>query len=99
MHTHRADRGLYRMALPDLLSLLPQAGCCPWRARQHLLLTAGMGERDRKEIRASCTIGARKVTVWAWGTLWSLFAFTWERKSCARGQEGIVVMESSAFHG
>lgn len=48
----RAARGLHRMALPDLLSLLPQAGCCPRRARQHPLLAGGMVERrDREEIR------------------------------------------------
>lgn len=86
------------MALPDLLSLLPQAGCCPWRTRQHPLLARGMvGKRDREEIRTSWTIGARKTAAWAPGALLSLFAFTWEGKGRTRGQEGIVVIESSAF--
>lgn len=77
----RAARGLHRMALPDLLSLLPQAGCCPWRARQHPLLAGGMVEgRDRVEIRSSRTSRARKTTGLVLGPLLSLFAFTWEGK-------------------
>lgn len=98
MHTRRADRGLYRMALPDLFSLLPQAGCCPWRTHQHPPLAGGtVGKRDREEIRTSWTIRARKTTVLAPRALLSLFAFTWERTGHTRGQEGIVVIESSVF--
>lgn len=75
----RADRGLHRMALPDLLSLLPQAGC--WRARQHPLLAGGTAERrDKEEIRSSRTSRARKTASSVLGPLWSLLAFTWEGK-------------------
>lgn len=84
-HTHRAYRGLHRMALPDLLSLLPRAGCCPCGTGQHPLLTVGRGKGAGRR-RGPHAPSERGRDCPGTGTPWSLFAGTWQGKSCTTGQ-------------